>query len=336
MREQATQTTVLLVGAGAYGAVHAAAIAQSDRLRLVGVVDHDGARAEELAQLHGVASWTRFDEALAILQPTVVAVAVPTVAHIPVALRAISAGAHVMLEKPICRPGDDATQLLNAAGQAGRIVDVVSQRRFQEANLRLKDVIVRGGLGQIGSASCDTSVWRTEEYFATAPWRGRAALGGGNLLNHGLHALDLLVWFLGGIDGVVAFSRTSRFAEVDVEESLAAALRFESGCVATLQASLVANPGGRMEIVLTGDEATATVSDGGVVLTRRSDDGSTTTETWNSGDTDEALRLQYEELDAAIRTGSRLRVGLQSALDTLDAATAILNSADGAGSSVRR
>lgn len=314
---------VVLVGAGSYGVAHAQAIESATGVELVGVVDDRLERAESLARQHAVPAWAHLETAIAAARPDLVAIVVPTVAHPAIAIRALRSGANVLLEKPVSRTSAEARELVAVAAETGLVVDVVSQRRFQSANTSLKALLEDGGLGAIGSVSCDTSVWRDDSYFDDAPWRGRSELGGGNLLNHGLHALDLLVWLIGPVREASGYARRSRHPAADIEESLAAALLLGDDVPATLQASLVANPGARLELVLTGDEGTAIVTDRAVEV-RKLRDGRIETERWESEDVDGALAAQYRHLRDALRDGARLRVGLESAIETLAAAETVL------------
>lgn len=315
---------VVLIGAGAYARAHALAIRDIPEFRLAAVVDHDARRAEELAAEFGGVAFTDVDEACAAVHPDIATVVVPTAAHVEVALRALRAGIHVLLEKPLARSVAECATLVDEADRRGLLVDVVSQRRFQEGGAAVKEALSAGLLGRVGTVHLDTSVWRDESYFTDAGWRGRSADGGGNLLNHGWHALDLLIWFAGVPEEAQGFRTTSRVQGVDVEESLAAALRFPDGCLGILEASLVAKGGARMRVTLTGDRGTAWVEDKAAGLVHVDDQGETRELRWESVDADAALRAQYAGLINAIREGEQLRVGLGGALHTLRAAELIL------------
>ncbi|QMU96878.1 Gfo/Idh/MocA family oxidoreductase [Microbacterium esteraromaticum] len=315
---------VVLIGAGAYARAHANAIRGIAELELVAVVDRDAQRAGQLAAEFESTAFTGVEQACVAVQPDIATVIVPTAAHVDVALQALRGGAHVLLEKPLARSVAECATLAEEADRRGLLVDVVSQRRFQEGGAAVKEALRQGMLGRVGTAHLDTSVWRDDAYFTDAGWRGRSAEGGGNLLNHGWHALDLLIWFLGVPDEAHGFRVTSRVPGVDVEESLAAALRFSGGSLGVLEASLVARGGPRMRLTLTGDRGTAWVEDTQAGLVHIDDRGGTREFRWDSVDADAALRTQYLGLMRAIRGGEQLRVGLDGALQTLQAAELVL------------
>lgn len=315
---------VLLVGAGAYARAHARAISGVPGLQVTGVVDRSADRAAALAVELGVPSFTEVDRACSETRPHLATVVVPTIAHVDVAVRVLRQGVHVLLEKPLARTAAECAELAAEAARSELRVDVVSQRRFQEGAAAVKEAVSRGLLGRIGTAHLDTSVWREDTYFTEAMWRGRAADGGGNLLNHGWHALDLLIWYLGSPAEARGFRTTSRVPGVDIEESLAAALLFPDGRLASVEASLVARGGSRMRLTLTGDRGTAWVEDRVSGLAHVDDAGDMRELRWESTDADAALRTQYASLLYGREVGGGVRVGLDEALRTQRAADLIL------------
>lgn len=322
---------VLLIGAGRYGAVHASAIAAAAGLRLAGVVDRHGATAQELADRWGVAWWADLDVALRRSGADVAAVVVPTAQHAGVVLEALGAGLDVLVEKPVCLDPADVVRLEEAARLQGRIIDVVSQRRFQSGIYAAKRALDAGALGRITSAQCDTSVWRSVSYFTEARWRGDAHSGGGNLLNHGMHALDLLLWLLGNAREVSAWRADSRVPGVTVEEVLVALLRFDD-VLATLHASVASYPGERMRLTVTGEKGTLDVDDGSCTLVHLDDvTGEIVRRSWESADPDTALRAQYEDLVPVAGGQKPPRVGLDAGAHALHVASALLASAEGGG-----
>jgi UDP-N-acetyl-2-amino-2-deoxyglucuronate dehydrogenase len=84
---------------------------------------------------------------------------------------------------------------------------------------------------------------RTQSYYDQATWRGTwRDDGGGVLMNQGIHLLDLLLWWLGEVVEVKAHAATLQ-REIEVEDTLVAALRFASGAMATFTATTTAAPG---------------------------------------------------------------------------------------------
>ncbi|MPV37965.1 Gfo/Idh/MocA family protein [Georgenia subflava] len=325
---------VLVVGAGHYGSVHADALARAAGVRLAGVVDDDARRAHRLAGHHDVPAWTDLDVAIEQSGADVAAVVVPTVHHADVAAHALRGGLHVVVEKPVCLDMADVHRLDAEALRQGKVIDVISQRRFQAGIYAAKQAVDAGVLGRVTSAQCDTSVWRDATYFTESPWRGDPARGGGNLFNHGMHALDLLLWFLGDAQEVAGWRSASRVPGVAVEELLVATLRFDE-VLATLHASLVSFPGNRMRLTVTGERGTLDLDGGDATLVHLDAvTGEVVRRSWPSADPDTALRAQYEDLVHVVAGVRSPRVGLAAGARTVLTASALLTSAARGGSPV--
>jgi predicted dehydrogenase len=118
-----------------------------------------------------------------------------------------------------------------------------------------------GTLGRPVLASARVKWFRPREYYAASSWRGTQALdGGGALMNQGVHTVDLLLWLLGPVRRV--FARTAAMLHtIEVEDTAVAVLEFESGALATLEATTAAFPGYPRRIELTGANGTAIVED---------------------------------------------------------------------------
>jgi UDP-N-acetyl-2-amino-2-deoxyglucuronate dehydrogenase len=210
-------TRVAVIGLGTVSVVHLAAI-KNLGAELVGVCDLDPAKAE----------WTDHRAMLDELRPEVVHICTPHDQHVPVAIDALSRGAHVLLEKPVAHTLDEASQLVAAAKDFPSLqVGVCLQNRYNASSLAARQFLA-GERPRGGSA---TVLWHREAaYYADSPWRGRRdRSGGGVLINQAIHTLDLLQWLLGEVTDLR--SHTGRYADLpgDVEDTAHALLDHEGG-----------------------------------------------------------------------------------------------------------
>jgi predicted dehydrogenase len=120
-----------VVGVGHLGRLHARVYSEMDSCELAGVFDTDCARAEEVASEFGTAA----EEGLEALLDGVdaVSVATPTVSHHEVARACLDRGIHVLVEKPMARTVDEASDLVSAAEKAGAVIQVGHIERFNPA-----------------------------------------------------------------------------------------------------------------------------------------------------------------------------------------------------------
>jgi predicted dehydrogenase len=111
---------VLVVGTGHMGRSHASAYARIPGFELAGLCSRGIGGATLPPELSTVPRFTSFEDALAATRPDVVSIATWPDTHAPFAIRALDAGAHVFLEKPIAETAADARRVVDAAVRAGR------------------------------------------------------------------------------------------------------------------------------------------------------------------------------------------------------------------------
>jgi predicted dehydrogenase len=233
-----------LVGCGKVGQIHAQALATLPESHFVAACDDQPERARAFAERFGARD---YDNVVAMLQgavPEAVFVCTPHPLHAAPAVLAAEAGAHVLVEKPLAARLADCDLMIAAARRAGVKLGVVSQRRWYEPIVRIKAALDAGKIGApvLGVASMFS--WRDEAYYRSDPWRGRwDTEGGGVLVNQAPHLLDLLQWFMGEIDDVSGAWANLNHPYVEVEDTAIATIRFKSGGLGSVVASLSQNPG---------------------------------------------------------------------------------------------
>jgi predicted dehydrogenase len=133
-----------------------------------------------------------------------VLIASPHSVHAEQALAAAQAGKHVLVEKPMAPSPAECRAILEACRHAGVTLMVGLMKRFDPAFETARQMVEAGELGEVHTFSCD---WGWPQFFL-AGWRDTAAGGGGLLMDHGSHTLDLARWFLGEIESVSATVRS--------------------------------------------------------------------------------------------------------------------------------
>lgn len=210
--------------------------------RLVAIGHYNPARYHEISQRFGVLC-ASVAEVLENPAVDAVCIATPSGEHPAQAIAAANAGKHVLVEKPMAVTLADADAIIAACQANGVRLGVTLQRRVEPLFRRVRDAIHGGDLGDITLAALTMPYVRGEAYYAQADWRGTWALdGGGVLMNQGIHIIDLLVWFLGDPVEVHSFASTGR-RTIEVENTAAAVLRFDSGAMASLTGTITAAPG---------------------------------------------------------------------------------------------
>ena len=204
---------------------------------LVGVSDLNGVVARERAEELGCPAYVDHRRLLEETQPEVVVVVTPHPFHAAIAIDALEAGCHVLVEKPIAVQVAEADAMIEAADRLGRILAVNFQYRHDPAARAAHRLLREGALGEIQHVDVTAAVPRTRAYFASAPWRGAwNGEGGGVLLNQAAHHLDLLCYLMGLPEAVVAWTPTL-LHDIETEDTAQAMLRWPGGALGSLHVS---------------------------------------------------------------------------------------------------
>jgi UDP-N-acetyl-2-amino-2-deoxyglucuronate dehydrogenase len=240
-----------IIGCGVISRTHAEAIASIEGAHLAVACSRTPEKARQLAEQHGAAWCTDFREAVVHPEVEAVSICTPSGLHAEPALAAFEAGKYVLVEKPMEITLEKADQMIVAAERAGRRLGVIFQKRFNPAAQYLKEAVDAGKLGRLTLAEASLKWYRSPDYFRSAGWRGTWALdGGGALMNQGIHFVDLLLWLMGPVQSVTAYADTLLHS-IEVEDTLVASLRFQSGALGVIEATTTAFPrlSDRLEIV---------------------------------------------------------------------------------------
>jgi predicted dehydrogenase len=221
-----------VVGCGLIGGKRAAALSGDDRL--VATFDLVPARAKALASKYEAEVAGSLDELVA--KSDVVVVSATNDQLVPLSLVAVRAGKHVVVEKPAGRSAAEIEPLAKAAADKGVVVKVGYNHRFHPAAQKARaildagdcgDVIfIRGRYGHGGRVGYDRE-WRADPEKA----------GGGELIDQGVHLIDLSRWFLGGEFVDVAGRVETYFWKMPVDDNAFLTLGTAKKQVAHLQVS---------------------------------------------------------------------------------------------------
>ena len=249
-----------LIGCGGVGPTHAGALLRIEEAELVAVADLIPERASDLGGKLGLTKVYASDEALlAAPDVDVVCICTPSGLHAEHAIRAMRAGKHVVVEKPMEVTREACDRMIRVQRETGRKLTIISQHRFDPATILVKEAIDSGKLGRIILADASVKWWRKQQYYDVAPWRGTWAMdGGGSLMNQGVHTVDVLQWLVGGVSSVFAHTATGAH-EIETEDIAVAALKFNCGAIGTLTATTAAYPGLPARIDIYGTEGSAII-----------------------------------------------------------------------------
>ena len=239
-----------IAGLGNMGATHAASILAGNirRLELTAVCDLDPAKLARYPQL---ASFASADALISSGRIAAILIATPHYDHTTIGIRALEAGLHVLVEKPISVHKADCERLIAAHRDPRLVFAAMFNQRTDPYYRKLRQLIASGEIGAVRRVNWIITNWfRSEAYYASSAWRATwAGEGGGVLLNQCPHNLDLLQWMFGLPARVRAFCRFGRYHEIEVEDDVTAYLELAGGATGVFVTTTGEAPGtNRLEI----------------------------------------------------------------------------------------
>jgi predicted dehydrogenase len=304
---------IALVGFGYWGPNIARNIAARPELRLIGLCDRDAGRRADFSRRHpGCAAEHDLDALLLDPRVQAVSIATPPSTHYDLARRALEAGKHVIVEKPLATTSVHAEDLIRLAAEAERVLMPGHTFLYSPPVNKVRDLIQAGELGDV--------------YFVTS---SRMNLGlyqpDGVISDLAPHDLSILLYWLGRPVTQIAASGQSVFQD-GVPETAFLTVGFAGGATANVQISWLA-PRKMRQMIVVGSKRMVqyedSSSDESVRIYDRGLDVSVTEApatfgeyqlTYRSGDiviprieAAEPLGLELADFAHAIRTGEEPR-----------------------------
>jgi predicted dehydrogenase len=231
-----------VVGFGLGGRVfHAPLVAAVPDLSLDAIVTSDPERAASATATYPDARLVPSVEALwdHAGDLDLVVVTTPNRFHVPIAIAAVDAGLHVVVDKPLASTSEEGRRLAAAAARRGVVFTVFQNRRLDGDFLTIRRLVAEGVLGDVFRLESRFERWRPE--LPTGEWRerGAPAEAGGLLYDLGSHLVDQAVELFGRPTHVYA-ERERRRPGAEVDDDAFVALRHEGGVLSHLWMSAVA------------------------------------------------------------------------------------------------
>ncbi|MBI2888535.1 MAG: Gfo/Idh/MocA family oxidoreductase [Candidatus Liptonbacteria bacterium] len=198
--------SIALIGAGGIGKIWSDAFKKSSSCVFNAVVDVDAVKAKAIADAFpGAVAYSDLKEALTKGDFEAVVIATPHAFLAPVSKAALEAGKHVLCEKPAGVSSAEVAENIAAAGKANRVYMIGFNHRYHPAYMRAKEIADKGEIGKIICV-------RARYGFGGRPgyekeWRfNKKVSGGGELIDQGMHMIDMARWFMGDFTDVKGFA----------------------------------------------------------------------------------------------------------------------------------
>lgn len=277
-------TGFAIIGCGMIAKFHAKAIRDIPEAKLVACYNRTAPKADALAAEFGCQAYTDLDAMLARNDVQVVTICSPSGAHMEPTIAAAQAGKHVIVEKPLDVTLQRCDAMIDACHAAGVRLATIFPSRFHRSSQLLKKAVDAGRFGTLTLGDAYVKWFRTQQYYDSGAWRGTWQFdGGGALMNQAIHSVDLLLWLMGPVAEVSAYTATLAHERIEVEDVVTASLRFKNGALGVIEATTAAYPGTLKKIELAGSKGMAVLEEEDIIK-------------WEFADASEADQRLREEM----------------------------------------
>lgn len=241
-----------IVGFGRIGAEHAEWLSQIDSVRIMRVFDPTPARCKRAEQL-GLPTCNDLRRILDDPSIDAVLVSSPTSLHFEQAMAALSAGKHVMVEKPMALDLPQARQMLEQARAAGRVLSVFHNRRWDLDYLTVRQAIQTDLFGRVFNIESRLHQWASCVGPAAREWRpnwrNEQAFGGGGLYDWGSHFVDQMIRLIPQKPVRIFAQLRGNVWSSDCDDFARVLINFDDGCVGLVEINTTTtHPGPRWHV----------------------------------------------------------------------------------------
>jgi predicted dehydrogenase len=263
-----------VIGCGRIARSHLSAVNQlTDYVDLIATVDVQEDRARNYSEEYGAEKYyASVADALKDDAIEAVDLCLPPSEHCPVAVQAMSAERHVLVEKPLCLTVAEADRMIEAADRNGVILMCGQSRRFSDPLMAAHKMLREGKIGKLIHISA-TAGGKTEK-AAVSWWKDPAVTGPSNLVaNWSSHYVDQVLWMAAKRPLRVYAEGASYNDEVAGNDEFAIIIGFEDGLMCSYQHSYNASFSGLGGVVYMGTEGTITLKGSEVQLNGKKVEG---------------------------------------------------------------
>ena len=225
---------VAVLGYGFMGTTHLSAWKLVEGCEVVGVWGRNRKKLDETALHYEVKPIYELEDVFRDNSIDIVDICTPTYTHHELAVKALEAGKHVIVEKPMALSLEAADAMIKASRKTGGKLMVAHVLRFFPEYMKAKELIDMGMVGDIASIR----MWRGGPAPEWSPWFMNREMSGGIAVDLAIHDVDYAIWVNGGLPSrVYAKVENLVHGKYNVEDFALITLRFPTGCIAIIEAN---------------------------------------------------------------------------------------------------
>lgn len=228
---------IAIIGAGLQAQRRIPAFIKNPNCRIVWIVDLVEQKAKKLAGTCGAQYGTDWKAAIADKSVDIIVVLTYPDTHAAISIQAMKCGKDVLCEKPLARTEKETSEMFFVAKKTKKILHCGFNHRYHPAISHAHELFNKGKIGKpifgrgiygiAGRVGLEKE-WRSDPSF----------VGGGQLMEQGIHLIDLFCWFLGKVGKVTGFVDASYWPIKPLEDNGFALLKMRGGTVVSIHSSL--------------------------------------------------------------------------------------------------
>ncbi|WP_211748739.1 Gfo/Idh/MocA family oxidoreductase [Paenibacillus sp. Marseille-Q4541] len=254
-----------IIGCGIIAEVHASEMVKVPEAQLIAVCDSNPDQAARFSSQYGAAAYSDLDTFLARADLEAVCICTPSGLHVEQVIQAAKAGKHILCEKPMAIEMAGLSRMIEACREAGVQLATIFPRRMSPQAKYAKQLIEQGTLGRLSLCSAYVKIYRSQDYYDSAGWRGTWEMdGGGAMMNQGIHTVDMLQWLAGSVVSLQGKARNV-LRNIEVEDTAITMLEYESGAMGVLEITTTAFKGKGQRIEIYGEKGSLIIEEDDIV-----------------------------------------------------------------------
>ncbi len=226
-----------IIGFGNITPFHIKSIMELDNCELIAIQSSSAEKREMIKSRYDVMAFGSSEEIMGVKEIQLIIICTPSGFHLDPVLAAIKAGKHVVVEKPLEVTTARCEQMINSSKEHGVSLSCIFQNRYAADYRKMLDAVRSGQLGKLLLGRVSVNWKRDQAYYDATVWRGTIkGDGGAVLINQAIHSIDLLIHLMGTVKSVSGNIKTLTH-DIEGEDVATATIEFESGALATIEAS---------------------------------------------------------------------------------------------------
>jgi UDP-N-acetyl-2-amino-2-deoxyglucuronate dehydrogenase len=232
-----TKIGIGIIGYGSISPFHVKSILELDNCELIAIQSSSEEKRRKISNELGILAFEDYKALISQDNIQLIIICTPSGFHLDLAIAAMDAGKHVVVEKPLEITVERCKKMISSSLKSGVSLSCIFQNRYGSDYLKVFEAIQSGELGKLLIGSASIKWKRDQAYYDATSWRGTIkGDGGAVLINQGIHTIDQLIHLMGKVKTVSGSIRTLTH-DIEGEDVATATLEFENGALGIIEGS---------------------------------------------------------------------------------------------------